>query len=196
MKTTKFISLWAIALCALIGLSSCNKPLVATPDAVPVQLDREETWSLMNLDGEIIAENEFDAVPSAVYNGRFVVENDSTGCWIYDIADPTKEINDEAFTQLTSFVTGYAYGTRGDSGILVVDRDGNVVKELPDDIATISISAFGNTDLVIYSDINQRHGYMTPKGEIAINAQWEKCNEFNEGKALVKDEDGRWLCIN
>ena len=196
MKTTRFISLWAIALCALIGLSSCNKPLVATPDAVPVQLDREETWSLMNLDGEIIAENEFDAVPSAVYNGRFVVENDSTGCWIYDIADPTKEINDEAFTQLTSFVTGYAYGTRGDSGILVVDRDGNVVKELPDDIATISISPFGNTDLVIYSDINQKYGYMTPKGEIAINAQWEKCNEFNEGKALVKDEDGRWLCIN
>ena len=196
MKTTRFISLWAIALCALIGLSSCNKPLVATPDAVPVQFDREETWSLMTLDGEIIAENEFDAVPSAVFNGRFVVENDSTGCWIYDIADPTKEINDEAFTQLTSFVTGYAYGTRDGSGILVVDRDGNVVKELPDDIATISISAFGNTDLVIYSDINQKHGYMTPKGEIAINAQWEKCNEFNEGKALVKDEDGRWLCIN
>ena len=196
MKTTRFISLWTIALCTLIGLSSCNKPLVVTPDAVPVQLDREETWSLMTLDGEIIAENEFDAVPSAVYNGRFVVENDSTGCWIYDIANPTKEINDEAFTQLTSFVTGYAYGTRDGSGILVVDRDGNVVKELPDDIATISISPFGNTDLVIYSDINQKYGYMTPKGEIAINAQWEKCNEFNEGKALVKDEDGRWLCIN
>ena len=149
----------------------------------------------MTLDGEIIAENEFDAVPSAVFNGRFVVENDSTGCWIYDIADPTKEINDEAFTQLTSFITGYAYGTRSDSGFLVVDRDGNVVKELPDDIATISISPFGNTDLVIYSDINQKYGYLTPKGEIAINAQWEKCNEFNEGKAIVKD-DGRWICIN
>lgn len=196
MKTTNFISFCSIAFCALIGFSSCNKPLVVTPDAVPVQLDREETWSLMTLDGEIIAENEFETVPSAVYNGRFVVENDSIGCWIYDIDNPTKEINDEAFTQLTSFITGYAYGTREDSGILVVDRDGNVVKELPDDIATINISSFGNNDMIIYSDINQKYGYLTPKGDIAINAQWENCREFNEGKALVKDENNRWICIN
>lgn len=196
MKTTNFISFCSIAFCALIGFSSCNKPLVVTPDAVPVQLDREETWSLMTLDGEIIAENEFETVPSAVYNGRFVIENDSTGCWIYDIDNPTKEINDEAFTQLTSFITGYAYGTREGSGILVVDRDGNVVKELPDDIATINISSFGNNDMIIYSDINQKYGYLTPKGDIAINAQWENCREFNEGKALVKDENNRWICIN
>lgn len=196
MKTTNFISFCSIAFCALIGFSSCNKPLVVTPDAVPVQLDREETWSLMTLDGEIIAENEFETVPSAVYNGRFVIENDSIGCWIYDIDNPTKEINDEAFTQLTSFITGYAYGTREDSGILVVDRDGNVVKELPDDIATINISSFGNNDMIIYSDINQKYGYLTPKGDIAINAQWENCREFNEGKALVKDENNRWICIN
>lgn len=196
MKTINFISFCSIAFCALIGFSSCNKPLVVTPDAVPVQLDREETWSLMTLDGEIIAENEFETVPSAVYNGRFVIENDSIGCWIYDIDNPTKEINEEAFTQLTSFITGYAYGTREGSGILVVDRDGNVVKELPDDIATINISSFGNNDMIIYSDINQKYGYLTPKGDIAINAQWENCREFNEGKALVKDENNRWICIN
>ena len=127
MKFKHLISLYFGTICTAVAFSSCNKSPIPIPDAVPVQLDGESVWSLMTLDGKIIAENEFEGNPSSVYNGRFVAYD--RGYYVYDIDKPSKALNDEPFDQLTCFFTGYAYGTRPGTGILIVDTNGEVVKE-------------------------------------------------------------------
>lgn len=180
----------------IILIASCNKSHQVIPDAIPVQIDGEETWSLMTADGTIIAENEFLFDVNAAYHGRFVAK-DSDGFYIYDIADYTKPLNDEPFLNLSNFISGYAYGVREQSGILVVDREGYAINELPDVITAIHPAYYSNSaNLLVYTDSNNKMGYITPSGEIAIEAKWDDAMTFSEGKAMVKEEDGRWICIN
>ena len=212
MKLSQLTKLLIGAILSAIYLSSCNNSQSVTPEAIPVQLDGEEEWSLMTLDGDIIAENEFIATPSPVFHERFIAGNGSyipkeneydediiqiDGLYIYDINNPTTPINDESFINITNFCSGYAYGVREGTGILVIDRNGNIVKELSDDIVTIQANSYNpSSDLLIYTDYNNKHGYITPTCDIVIKAAWDEALPFYEGKAFVKNKNGKWICIN
>ena len=196
MKFKHLISLYLGTICTAVAFSSCNKSPIPIPDAVPVQLDGESVWSLMTLDGEIIAENEFESTPSVAFNDRFIV-SDEDGYYVHDISNPIAPLNDEGFTNLTNFNSGYAYGVRKGTGILLVDHGGNVIKELPDSIVTVYSDSYNpESNLLVYSDYDRKKGYITPTGEIAILAQWEEALPFSEGIAIVKNKNNRWICIN
>lgn len=90
MKTNLFSALCAImVLMTATTLASCNNSTSAQPEAVPVQLDDEESWSLVDFGGEIIAKNAFDNTPSYVYNGTFVVKEED-GLYVHHISDPKR----------------------------------------------------------------------------------------------------------
>lgn len=178
------------------SLTSCNDSTLKQPDAIPVQLDDEDSWSLVDLDGEVIAKNAFDNAPSYVYNGTFVVTEED-GLYVHSISNPKKSLNDEPFLQLTNFAAGHAFGVRQGTGILLVGSDGEVQKILDDDIAGVYVPVpFGDNDILPYCDTDQKMGYINASGDIAIKAKWDMALPFSEGLALVSKSGDRIACIN
>lgn len=197
MKTNLFSALCAImVLMTATTLASCNNSTSAQPEAVPVQLDDEESWSLVDFSGEIIAKNAFDNTPSYVYNGTFVVKEED-GLYVHHISDPKKALNSEPFLQLTNFASGHAFGVRPGTGILLVNTDGEVIKQLSDDIATVYVPVpLGALDILPYKDTDEKMGYINASGDIAIKAKWDTALPFSEGLALVRNDNGRISCID
>ncbi len=181
---------------AAATLASCNGNSVTYPDAIPVQLDDEDTWSLVDFDGEIIAKNVFDNAPGYAYNGNFVAE-DEDGMYVYSLSKPKKALNNDPYMQLTNFAAGNAFGVRHGTGILLVGTDGEVIKQLSDDIAAVRVSAtIGDATMPLYQDTDQKMGYLNASGDIAIKAKWDYAGPFSEGLALVHNNDDRYICIN
>ena len=197
MKTNLFSALCAImVLMTATTLASCNNSTSAQPEAVPVQLDDEESWSLVDFSGEIIAKNAFDNTPSYVYNGTFVVKEED-GLYVHHISDPKKALNSEPFLQLTNFASGHAFGVRPGTGILLVNTDGEVIKQLSDDIATVYVPVpLGALDILPYKDTDEKAGYIKASGDIAIKAKWDSAMPFSEGLAMVFNNDDRYTCID
>lgn len=197
MKTNLFSALCAImVLMTATTLASCNNSTSAQPEAVPVQLDDEESWSLVDFGGEIIAKNAFDNTPSYVYNGTFVVKEED-GLYVHHISDPKKALNSEPFLQLTNFASGHAFGVRPGTGILLVNTDGEVIKQLSDDIATVYVPVpLGALDFLPYKDTDEKAGYIKASGDIAIKAKWDTAMPFSEGLAMVFNNDDRYTCID
>lgn len=179
-----------------MSLASCNGSISARPEAIPIQLDDEDSWSLVDLDGDIIAKNAFDNCPSYVYNGAFVVKEED-GLYVHSISDPKKALNDEPFLQLTNFAAGHAFGVRQGTGIQIVGTDGEVKKTLDDDIAVVYVPVpFGDLGILPYHDTDEKMGYINASGDIAIKAKWDTALPFSEGLALVRNDDGRISCID
>lgn len=197
MKTNLFSALCAImVLMTATTLASCNNSTSAQPEAVPVQLDDEESWSLVDFSGEIIAKNAFDNTPSYVYNGTFVVKEED-GLYVHHISDPKKALNSEPFLQLTNFASGHAFGVRPGTGILLVNTNGEVIKQLSDDVAVVYVPVpLGSVDILPYHDTDEKMGYINASGDIAIKAKWDTAMPFSEGLALVRNDNGRISCID
>lgn len=181
---------------AAATLASCNGNSVIYPDAIPVQLDDEKSWSLMDFDGDVIAKNHFDDAPSYAYNGAFVVKEED-GIYVHSISSPKKALNNDPYMQLTNFAAGNAFGVRQGTGILLVGTDGEVVKQLSEDIAAVYVTApLGDTSLLLYQDTDQKMGYINASGDIALKAKWDLAGPFSEGLALTRNSDDRYVCIN
>ena len=195
MKTKFLQTLCAIAVVSAgLSLTSCDSSPLNTPDAIPVKLDGEDAWSLMSLDGEFYAKNKLEGMPSFAYNGRFVVY-DEDGMYAYDISDPGKALNKEAFQQLTHYACGNAFGVRQGTGILVVDRNGEVIKELDQDIAQVCVGSLGDVSRPRYRDGDGKWGYLDANGNIDLKAKWDNVGVFSEGRAIAA-KDNRLICID
>lgn len=185
-----------MALMTAATLASCNNGTPVQPEAFSVQLDDEDAWSLVDFSGEIIAKNAFDNSPSYVYNGTFVVKEED-GLYVHSISDPKKALNDEPFLQLTNFAAGHAFGVRPGTGILLVNTNGEVIKQLSDDIAVVYVPVpLGSVDILPYHDTDEKMGYINASGDIAIKAKWDTALPFSEGLALVRNDNGRISCID
>lgn len=195
MKKT-FLSALCTTMALAATLASCNDSISARPEAIPVQLDDEESWSLMDFSGDIIAKNAFDNCPSYVYNGTFVVKEDD-GLYVHSVSDPKKALNEEPFLQLTNFAAGQAFGVRPGTGIQIVGTDGEVKKTLDDDIAVVYVPVpFGDLSILPYHDTDEKMGYINASGDITIKAKWDTALPFSEGLALVRNDNGRISCID
>lgn len=197
MNTKLFSALCAtLALTIATTLASCNNSTTVQPEAIPVQLDDEESWSLVDFSGDIIAKNAFDNSPSYVYNGAFVVKEED-GLYVHSISDPKKALNDEPFLQLTNFAAGHAFGVRQGTGIQIVGTDGEVKKTLDDDIAVVYVPVpLGDLSILPYHNTDEKMGYINASGDIAIKAKWDAALPFSEGLALVRNDNGRISCID
>lgn len=185
-----------MALMTAATLASCNNGTPVQPEAFSVQLDDEDAWSLVDFSGEIIAKNAFDNSPSYVYNGTFVVKEED-GLYVHSISDPKKALNDEPFLQLTNFAAGHAFGVRPGTGILLVNTNGEVIKQLSDDVAVVYVPVpLGALDFLPYKDTDEKTGYIKASGDIAIKAKWDTAMPFSEGLALVRNDNGRISCID
>ena len=106
---------------------------------LPIQLVGSEKWSILDVNsGEVVAKDAFDKAPSPIVAGMFYVINEDGSYDYYDVTAPTTPVAGH-FGSVTSFSDdGVAVCSRIGGSLCVIDRKGQVVKELPKEFSQCS----------------------------------------------------------
>ncbi len=87
MKKTNNIFDFTAIIIVCICLLSCKQQGGDKVEYFPVKLDKEERWSMISVDGEILYKDEFENAPTVVVNGFFTIREGDT----YSVYEALKE---------------------------------------------------------------------------------------------------------
>lgn len=136
------------------------------PEATAVTTNPSATtWYLMYPDGKSVGGMPLNGYPSAMYNGLFAARSMTRDQYnVYSADKPVTPLNTTPFEAISDFRTGFAYGTRRDTPLLVVNRNGAVVRELDEDIRRV-ILFDGVADCAAYEKSDKSMGLIRPNGD-------------------------------
>ncbi len=186
----KILSRIALAAFAAVLMTACGGKDTAyqyKTQYLPVQLVGSEKWSILDVNsGEVVAKDAFDNSPSPIVAGMFYVMNDEGSYDYYDVSAPTTPVAGH-FGSVTSFSDdGVAVCSRVGGSLCVIDRKGQVVKELPKDVSQCSMFSRG---MAAIQNDNGQWGYINASGDTIIPANFSTANLFlYSDYALVVDE--------
>lgn len=188
MKT--IISRIALAAVAALLLTACGGNETTyqyRTDYLPVQLVGSEKWSILDVNtGEVVAKDAFDSAPSPIVAGMFYVRNSDGSYDYYDVSAPTTPVAGH-FGSVTAFSDdGVAVCSKVGGPLLVIDRKGQVLKELPKEVSQCSMFARG---MAMFQNDNGQWGYINASGDTIVPAVYSSANLFMYNDyALVIDE--------
>ncbi|MDO4165212.1 MAG: WG repeat-containing protein [Bacteroides sp.] len=185
-----------LALAGLLGFSSCSdKSGSKGYEYLAVQLESGTNWSIMDGSGKVVVKEEYlpSCVISEIDDGTYWVQNGDK-FMMYSVQSPKQPVIDEEFEGVTLFEEGLAFVSKLNQPIKMIDTDGKVVAELPEDIVRVHSFTEGRAQ---FKSKNGAIGYLDKKGNVAIKAIYEEGEHFFEGLALVKEKGGEdWLIID
>lgn len=185
----KIFSRTLFAAIAVLLMTACGKQEAAyqyETRYLPVQLVGSEKWSLLDITtGEVVAKNAFDRAPSPVVAGMFYVMNNEGSYDYYDVSNPTTPVAGH-FGSATAFSDdGVAVCSRVGGPLIVIDRQGNVIKELPKDVSQCSMFARG---MATIQNDDGSWGYINASGDTIVPANYSSANLFlYDDYAMVVD---------
>lgn len=174
-------------LCMVMALVACNESdnYPYKTDYLPIMLEGSTKWSIMDVNsGELVAKDAFTEVPSPVISDMFYVMNEDGTYNYYNVANPTKAVNSEPYGSVTVFSDdGVAVASKRGGALCVIDKQCNVVKELPKEMAQCSMFSRG---VASYQNDMGLWGYINTKGDTIVPAKYAQANLFvNDDKAIV-----------
>lgn len=188
MKLFYGIALAALASLLLTACGGKETTYQYKTDYLPVQLAGSEKWSILDLtSGKVIAQDAFDNAPSPIVAGMFYVRNSEGSYDYYDVSAPTTPVAGH-FGSVTAFSDdGVAVCSRVGGPLCVIDRRGQVVKELPKDMSQCSMFARG---MAAFQSDNGQWGYINASGDTIVPANYSSVNLFlYNDYALVIDQN-------
>ena len=188
MKIFLRFALVAIAAVLLTACGGKETTYQYKTDYLPVQLAGSEKWSILDLtSGKVIAQDAFDNAPSPIVAGMFYVRNSEGSYDYYDVSAPTTPVAGH-FGSVTAFSDdGVAVCSRVGGPLCVIDRRGQVVKELPKDMSQCSMFARG---MAAFQSDNGQWGYINASGDTIVPANYSSVNLFlSNDYALVIDQN-------
>lgn len=135
-----------IALLAIAGigafLSSCDEPKDIEGEHrthIAVQVEDYGPWSIVDRNGEIVARDAYpkEARISDVYDGVYWVNYERGVFLLYNVKEPNKPLCDTCIA-VTEFATGRAVVAMKGKPLQIIDLEGKVIKELPEDYCYVS----------------------------------------------------------
>ena len=144
MKIISRITLAVLAVLLMTACGSSDSTYQYKTQYLPVQLVGSEKWSILDVNsGQVIAQDAFKNAPSPIVADMFYVRNDDGTYDYYDVAAPTTPVAGH-FGSATAFSDdGVAVCSRIGSPLCLIDRKGNVIKQLPNEISQCSMFAHG-----------------------------------------------------
>ena len=188
---TKFLTRLAFAATVAMLLTACggnDTTYQYKTQYLPVQLVGSEKWSILDVNnGEVVAKDAFTNAPSPIVDGMFYVRNDEGSYDYYDVSAPTTPVAGH-FGSATAFSDdGVAVCSRVGQPICVIDRKGQVVKQLPKEISQCSMFSRG---MAAFQNDNGQWGYINAAGDTIVPAIYSSANMFlYNDYALVIDEN-------
>lgn len=176
MKILSRITLAAVAAVLMTACGGHESTYQYKTQYLPIQLVGTEKWSILDVNsGELVVKDAFDNAPSPVVDGMFYVKNSEGSYDYYDISAPTQPVSGH-YGSVTSFSDdGVAVCSRVGGSLCVIDRQGNVVKELPKDVSQCSMFARG---MAAFQNDNGTWGYINTSGDTIVPAQFQTANLF------------------
>ena len=187
----KFLSRFAFAAVVALLMTACggtDTTYQYKTQYLPVQLAGSEKWSILDVNsGEVIAKDAFDNAPSPIVAGMFYMMNTDGSYSYYDVSAPTTPVAGP-FGSVTSFSDdGVAVCSRVGGSLCVIDRKGQVIKELPKEVSQCSMFARG---MAAFQNDNGSWGYINTSGDTIVPANFSSANLFlYNDYALVIDEN-------
>lgn len=175
----KLLSRFAIAAIAAMLMTACGGNETTyqyKTQYLPVQLQDSEKWSIIDVNsGEVVAKDAFDQAPSPIVAGMFYVMNSEGSYDYYDVNAPTTPVAGH-FGSVTAFSDdGVAVCSSVGGSLCVIDRKGQVIKELPKDVAQCSMFARG---MAAFQSDNGMWGYINASGDTIVPAVYSSANLF------------------
>ena len=188
MKFLLRIALAAMAAFLLTACSGSDSTYQYKTEYLPVQLVGSEKWSILDVNnGEVVIKDAFDTAPSPIVNGMFYVMNEDGSYHYYDVSAPTKPVSGP-WGSVTAFSDdGVAVCSRVGGPLCVIDRTGQIIKELPKEISQCSMFSRG---MAAFQNDNGSWGYINTSGDTIVPAIYSTVNLFlYNDYALVIDEN-------
>ena len=179
MNMMKFLSRFAFAAVVAILLAACagnESTYQYKTEYLPVQLVGSEKWSILDVNtGEVVVKDAFENAPSPVVAGMFYVMNNEGTYDYFDVSAPTTAVAGH-FGSVTSFSDdGVAVCSRVGGPLCVINRKGEVVKELPKQVSQCSMFARGMAAIQNDSGL---WGYINSNGDTIVPATYNSANLF------------------
>ena len=176
---TKFLTRLAFAATVAMLLTACggnDTTYQYKTQYLPVQLVGSEKWSILDVNsGEVVAKDAFTNAPSPIVDGMFYVRNDEGSYDYYDVSAPTTPVAGH-FGSATAFSDdGVAVCSRVGQPICVIDRKGQVIKQLPKEISQCSMFSRG---MAAFQNDNGQWGYINAAGDTIVPAIYSSANMF------------------
>ena len=188
MKLFSRIAFAAVVALLMAACSGSDTTYQYKTQYLPVQLVGSEKWSILDVNnGEVVAKDAFVNAPSPIVAGMFYVVNEDGSYDYYDVSAPTTPVAGH-FGSVTSFSDdGVAVCSRVGGSLCVIDRKGQVVKELPKEVSQCSMFSRG---MAAFQNDNGSWGYINTSGDTIVPANYSSANMFlYNDYAMVIDEN-------
>lgn len=184
----------------LLMLFSCssNTDQLAI-DLIPFQMKKDGKISLMKLNGEIVLTDEFNDGSRIFSSEGVILETKSDKVNYYRISDKklTQIALDKNYEAGTPFYNGYALVRDEDGRLSLIEKSGKEVISLAS-ISGINIVRAGivSDGLIKVKSSDGYWGFINTKGEVVIKPEYIMVENFVNGKARVKTDQGKVLVID
>lgn len=184
------ITAWCLmAVAACVFISCGGKKQERSLEYLPVQMEKDGNWSIVDTDGKVVVDNEYapeDGISDIYDDGQYWVKSGDK-YRLFNISSPKKPITDDEYDGVTDFSEGRAFVSHVGEPIQMIDCKGKVLTTLSKEVKAVK-SSF-NDGMAIYTDTNDKFGYIGLNGEIAIKAKYDLSYGFNEGYAITYMND-------
>jgi hypothetical protein len=188
MKILSRIAFAAIVVLLMTACGGNESAYQYKTQYLPVQLEGSEKWSILDVNsGELVAKDAFVNAPSPIVAGMYYVMNEDGSYDYYDVAAPTTPVAGH-FGSVTAFSDdGVAVCSRVGGSLCVIDRKGQVVKELPKQVSQCSMFARG---MAAIQNDNGLWGFINTSGDTIVPANFNSVNMFlYDDYAMVVDQN-------
>lgn len=169
---------------------SCSGLLGEDEYFYPFQSDKDGKWGLISDKGNVLADGEFQNVPTNVMNGRFFVEN-VDGLWEIYKANENLETVGEEYKDIIEFIGNVTPAVKKGEHITLIDRDGNVKATLDkaEGKNIIRCRRFESGYAIITTE-DGLSGAINMNGEVVISPKFAVLIPVAKGKFLaIKEKD-------
>ena len=200
MKQFKKIGLFIVLIMSI--LSSCGvKEEELLFDYIPVRMNKDDKKiSLIDYDGNLIVEDEFDYTSEIFPTNDVVTEIQSNGKVKYwQIVDKkVKPLIDNEYFHGTPFFEDVAIVSDENDLLSLIDKQGEKLIENLSILGEYQVVRTGvmSNGLIRFKTSDGLWGYVNKSGEVVIKPKYIKCENFTNGMARVINSSNKFGIIN
>lgn len=168
-----------------LAITSCGGPSSSEIEAVPFKADEDDRWGIIDWEGNVIIEDEFDEAPSVVREGLFYIKNKDGEYEFYTADKEFKQVG-ETYKEVAHFNNGLAPVVKKNERIKFINTDGEVQFELTqhEGKEIVQANRFSDGRAIIINE-EEKYGFINTDGEVILAPKYYSLLDFKNGYTIA-----------